>query len=203
MIEDRATSIMTVRLRWVRAAAIGLIGVIVLLLSGWLLLTNEHAGVQRTGTVQEIDVLDYGMYEAEKIDRITELSGVSRDIVNNVQLLGITNRIPAKVGIKFGFRYIIVGEPLDSRVTLKAVIVYPPAGVVSPKSGLLHTISYPKPGQIGANVSFVGYSADEAWELVPGIWTVQLWLGDKKFAEQTFTMTPQQDATAPQQDATN
>jgi hypothetical protein len=202
-MENRATSIMTVRFRWVRAAAIGLIGVIVLLLSGWLLLTNAQAGVQRTGTVQEIDVLDYGTYEAEKIDRITELSGVSRDIVDNVQLLGITNRIPAKVGVKFGFRYFIVGQPLDSRVTLKAIIVYPPAGAVSPKSGLLHTISYPKPGRIGPNVSFVGYSADEPWELVPGIWTVQLWRGDTKFAEQTFTMTPQQDAGTGQQEAIN
>jgi hypothetical protein len=155
----------------------------------------EAANVALNGTVQQIDITDYGTYEAEKIDRITETSGLARDAVNNVQLLGITNTIPAKVGIKFGFRYTIVGDPLEARVTLKAVIIYPPEGALSPKTGLLHTVSYLKSDRIGASSSFVGYSADDPWEVVPGVWTVQLWVGNKKFAEQSFNMVSQQQAS--------
>jgi len=51
--------------RWIRAAAVSLIGVLVFLLAGWMFVINAHAaGVQSTGTVQKIDVIDYGTYAA-------------------------------------------------------------------------------------------------------------------------------------------
>jgi hypothetical protein len=48
--------------------------------------------------------------------------------------------------------------------------------------------------------SFAGYSADETWELVPGVWTLQLWVADKMYVEKFFTMVakPSQQAVAEQ-----
>jgi len=47
---------------------------------------------------------------------------MDRDSVNNVRLVERTKSIPAKAGIKFGFRYMIVGAPLESKVTLKTAL---------------------------------------------------------------------------------
>ena len=42
--------------------------------------------------------------------------------------------------------------------------------------------------QIGT-VSFTGYAFDETSELVPGIWTFQMWYGRRMLSEMKFTVT--------------
>ena len=34
-----------------------------------------------------------------------------------------------------------------------------------------------------------GYTLDDDWEVVPGIWTLQVWFGDRMLAEKRFTLT--------------
>jgi len=74
------------------------------------------------------------------------------------------------VGVKFGFRFWIIGDPIDAPVMVKVVIAYPDAGAMSPTSGLLHTVSYSQKTHIGVMNSFAGYSVDEA--LGGGAWTL-------------------------------
>ncbi len=33
-----------------------------------------------------------------------------------------------------------------------------------------------------------GFGFDEPWEVVPGVWTLQVWQGDRKLLEQSFTI---------------
>jgi hypothetical protein len=179
----------------------------VLLAAGWLAMTatcSQAARVQVTGSVDDVEVTDYGIYTSEKAAASPQIAGIVQRPVDNVELIAITNTVPAQRGINFGFRYRLVGEPLDSRVTVRIDTIFPPAGIMSPKAGLLHSYSYSVTDHIGVRSSFAGYSADEAWELVPGTWTMQLWVGDKKFAEQSFTMLPPRGpTTVAQQSGTN
>jgi hypothetical protein len=44
------------------------------------------------------------------------------------------------------------------------------------------------------DVHWRGYAFDEPWEVVPGVWTIEIWQGDRKLLERSFTI--QTDAAA-------
>ena len=37
--------------------------------------------------------------------------------------------------------------------------------------------------------SYSGYSFDDPWEIVPGTWRFEIWLGGRKMAEQSFNVS--------------
>jgi hypothetical protein len=177
-----------------RFVAVFPVGALFLFLASWLFITNAQAGqLQSHVSVDDILITDFGIYEPQGGKDVTLPTGVPRYTVDDVQLVAETNTIPAKLGTKFGFRYRIVGNSWGAPVAIKVVTLYPPAGAVSPKLGLIHSASLLKTAHIGAS-NAIAYSADEPWEMVPGIWTIQLWVGSKKLAERTFNMIPQQSA---------
>ena len=155
---------------------------------------------QQTGGVDRIEVTDYGIYTAEKAEVSTKGKNSRHYAVENVAIVAMTDTIQTLPKVKFGLRYRIIGEPMDARVTVKIVVKYPPQGVQSPKEGVLHDFTYTVTDHIGGLYSFAGYSADEPWELVPGVWTLQLWVADKMYVEKAFTMVtkPSQQAVADQ-----
>ncbi len=174
-----------------RFAALCLIGALCVCLASWFFITNAQAGqLQSHVSVDDIFITDFGIYTPQRDEGVTLPKGVPRYTVDDVQLVVETNTIPAKLGTKFGFRYRIVGNSWDAPVAIKVVTLYPPAGAVSPKLGLIHSASILKTAHIGAS-NAIAYSADEPWEMVPGVWTIQLWVGSKRFAERTFIMIPQ------------
>jgi hypothetical protein len=171
-----------------------------------LFLSDGHAlaaaRVQQTGTVERIDIEDFGIYTAEKTEVMPAGRGARHFTVENVAIVAVTDTVQAVPGIKFGLRYRIIGEPVDAKVNVKIVVKYPPAGAMSPKNGLLHDFTYITAGRIGA-LNGAGYSADETWELVPGVWSLQLWVADKMYAEKSFTMVskPAQEAVSQRREA--
>jgi len=148
------------------------------------------ARVQDVGSVERIDVTDYGIYTAEKSDAVTKGKNPRHYAVENVAIVSMTDTVQALPRVKFGLRYRIIGQPLDGSVTVRIVVKYPPQGVVNPKTGILHDFTYTVTDHVGGVYSFAGYSADETWELVPGVWTLQLWVADKMYVEKAFTMVP-------------
>ena len=184
--------------RWVRFTAlllIGLIGALLLLLASRFFVTRaEAAPVQSHANIQDVLILDHGLYTPLKDPSRPLPPGVPQISSELFQLVVETTSVPAKVGIQFGFRYKIFGHPSGAPVETKAIFLYPQAGAVSPKMGLLHSTSMSKTVRINES-SGIAYSVDEPWELVPGIWTVQLWIDDRKVAEQSFNMVSQKLAT--------
>jgi len=167
----------------------------------WIAHSSAYAQasrVQQTGGVDRIDVTDYGIYTAEKSEVATKGKNSRHYTVENVAIVAMTDTVQALPNVKFGLRYRIIGDPLDARVTVKIVVKYPPQGVLSPKEAVLHDFTYTVTDHIGGMYSFAGYSADEPWELVPGVWTLQLWVADKMYVEKAFTMVakPSQQAVA-------
>ena len=41
------------------------------------------------------------------------------------------------------------------------------------------------------SVHWRGYGFDQRWEIVPGVWTIEIWQGDRKLLEHSFTIGPQ------------
>ena len=70
------------------------------------------------------------------------------------------------------------------------VLNFPPQGIRNPNTGdIMHTANIAFPNlKIGA-LCLLGYGFDNAWEIVPGVWTEQIWYQDRKLAERTFTVS--------------
>jgi Domain of unknown function (DUF3859) len=96
----------------------------------------------------------------------------------------------AKPGTQFGLEFRIDGEPPDDSVTLYLTLIFPPQGIHNPNTGTrmyAAKIAFPNM-KIGA-LCLVGYGFDDAWEIVPGEWTEQIWYQDHMLAERRFTVS--------------
>lgn len=145
-------------------------------------------GTAKAQQVSGIEIVDFGIYTADPQARRLGQSGIGTATVANVKLAAGTDRIPLKLGVQFGFRYRIDGTPADARVELRRVDLYPAPGLVPPgKSQPVRQDEERIVERIG-NLTFAGYTFDAPFELVPGPWTFQLWIGDRKLAEKSFTL---------------
>jgi hypothetical protein len=68
------------------------------------------------------------------------------------------------------------------------VALFPPPGLRDPaaKQPMLQA-AYDRSDAIGKN-GFLSYTFEDEWELVPGVWTLQIWNAGRKLAEQKFTV---------------
>jgi len=135
-----------------------------------------------------IKITEYGIYTVDNTDSQRNSAGILNGTVTNEHRTVTTTKVPAKLGVNFGFRYRIVGGPKERSVTLKKVVVYPPAGVQPPQSSTpLQRDERTLMRSIGETF-YAGYGFDDPWELVPGTWIIQLWQADHKLAEKQFAV---------------
>jgi Domain of unknown function (DUF3859) len=100
-----------------------------------------------------------------------------------------SNDVSGKPGTQFGVEFRIDGEPRGDGVTVYLLLIFPPQGIHNPNTGrtmYAAKVAYPNM-KIGA-LCLVGYGFDNAWEIVPGQWTQQIWYQDKMLAERKFTV---------------
>lgn len=99
-----------------------------------------------------------------------------------------TDRIPATPGVQFGFRYKITGVTEQGTAEFKKVVTHPPIkndkGEVERQYSTTETL----PTKNGYVSEVSGYSLDRPEELVPGVWTFELWYHGQKMVSQTFTV---------------
>jgi hypothetical protein len=116
--------------------------------------------------------------------------GVLKSNIGNIRHAATTTTIPAQHGLRFGFKYKIIGTPVGITVPIRIVTVFPPAGLSPPNmTRPIHNSENNVTRKIGDD-SYNDYGFDDPWELVPGSWTLQIWYGNNKLAEQNFTVTP-------------
>ena len=116
-------------------------------------------------------------------------SGTGKAVVKPVvERVRETERIPLIKGGQIYFQYRIWPLPAQPAwVDLRRVLKHPamtlPGGTIS--TGSNYTIK----GRVNANqvIAYTGYGLDEDYELVEGDWIFELWYGDRKVIEQTFT----------------
>jgi hypothetical protein len=140
--------------------------------------------------VDRIDIVDRGVYTIEAGTATADPSTPTGEVtaVETATIVEATTEIKARPGLEFGLRYVIVGEPAGAEASLDFVILYPEPGIRDPKEPeALHESRYTRAKKIGEPV-YLGYGFENAWEIVPGTWTFQIWQGSRKLAEQSFTV---------------
>jgi hypothetical protein len=145
-------------------------------------------------TVSGVTVTNAGAYAAQSLSapsRAGQLSPTGTiGTAANWHFVSNAAEITGDVGNQFGIEFRIDGKPVGDGVTLHLVINFPPQGIRNPNTGdLMHTTNIAFPNlKIGA-VCLFGYGFDSAWEVVPGVWTEQIWYQDRMLAERSFTVS--------------
>lgn len=139
-------------------------------------------------------VFEYGIYNAQRKGRVLgSLTTNTGKVVTKpvLELAETTDRIPLVKGTYFAYRYRIMNIPKkDAKrpaVDVRKVLVHPemtlPDG--SKSTGWDRTVKGRT--SVGQVIAFDGYAFNEAYELVEGDWTFQIWYKDKMMVEQKFT----------------
>jgi Tol biopolymer transport system component len=136
------------------------------------------------GEVTTIDITEYGIYKAEVIK-----SGTSLDVFSTVQtpatLIEQTEKIPAKLGTRFGFRYTINGYSKGEKVDITFKIISPVIKRPNDNKEFSAQEVVIMDNAIGYN-TYCEYVFEKTWEMVPGEWRLQLFHSGKKLAEKIF-----------------
>jgi hypothetical protein len=166
----------------------------------WLLAATGAAAAQ-TATVPEpkttidgVTVTNAGTYTGQSASRPARAGQVSPTGTVGTALdwrfVSSGQEVVGKIGTQFGIEFRIDGSPAGNAVTLHLVLTFPPHGIRNPNTGdMMHAANIAFPNmKIGA-LCVLGYGFDSAWEIVPGVWTEQIWYQDHMLAERTFTVS--------------
>ena len=144
-------------------------------------------GTAQAQTVDRLEITDFGTYKVEPGNKRENAEGLKTTIARRVEHLESTTTIPARIGISFGVRYKIVGEPDNAEVTLRKIISFPPPGLQPSRGKIVPQSESKVETTIGETVADL-YTLEDSFELVPGVWTVELWDGERKLLAQSFTI---------------
>jgi hypothetical protein len=151
----------------------------------WLsiLLTGAALGAQRPPA----EILEYGIYSGGHQESVANTNAPTGQVLlgGPVRLEKKTDQIPAKLKSKFGFRFVVHGQPDDAPVKLHIVYLFPE--MKDPTSGqklkrfeadVFAKLEDKKPQML--------WDFTEPHELVTGEWTFQVFRGEDKLLEKKF-----------------
>jgi Domain of unknown function (DUF3859) len=139
--------------------------------------------------VDRIEIVEVGVFraETETIELAPGTATGKRNILSDTQLASATTRVEAKIGVHFGMRYRVLGQPNGGSVKLMSVTQYPAPGLKNPGTGQVKTRGDNMLFATISALNYRGYVFEYDWEMVPGIWIFEIWDGDKrKLASQAF-----------------
>ena len=144
-----------------------------------------------TPHVDSIQIYEYGLYQTRSAEKIKDpkATGGERGTVVNIDLVGVTTTIPAELEMEFGIRYLVEGGPEGAEVPVTIVMRFPQPGLKEPgKSKPTLENRQVTVGTVGYAGHYQSYGFDYPWEIVPGVWTFELWAEGRKMAEQKFNI---------------
>jgi len=140
-------------------------------------------------SVARADVRWAGLYEADigaTIAQPNTAAGRTNQLVNTRKLQATTT-VEGRLGVSFGLEYALIGKPSGASVPITIVVHLPKPGLKNPaRAERIYREQWtaaPKP--IGGS-NIVGYTFEQAWEVVPGLWNFEIWSDDQKLGEQSF-----------------
>jgi hypothetical protein len=165
---------------------------LLLTLLGLPLLLGGAASAQ-TATITGVRVTWYGTFAVStkskrerQADNALSVQGskVKPPMLNSTQVALAPDTM-------FGFGYELKGEPADARVKLRYVIRIPAPGALDKANGKTKlTDEGELPNlRLGRGDLFIGESLADFKDPPAGIWTIQLWYGERMLAEKSFTLT--------------
>jgi hypothetical protein len=157
---------------------------------GLLLLILPAIAYADAPKIERIDIVEFGIYATDTTS-VRSAPGTPTGAVTeltNVRLQKATRTVPARVGVRFGFRYTVVGAPADAGVTIHFRTIFPKPGLLNPKTRQRVAQSDYDANMIIGGTGYKDYGFDEAWEAVPGTWRFQVWHEGRMLTEQKFTV---------------
>lgn len=152
--------------------------------------------------VTGIAVVERGLYTLEVTKTERTPSGVEQGTVANICRVADTATVPAVRGTQFGLRYRVDGPVPGETVLVRKVVHFPNAVTPPGAPRAISTYESTTPATTG-RVSYWGYGLDHAWEIVPGIWTLEMFHEGRKLAEVRFQLVAGADAPAPRADGSD
>ena len=186
-------------LMWtVVAAALGM----VFLVSGAVFLVRSRCAFSRAdsedgasqggnenGDEIEAVITGYGRYTSDTVGSV-EVDGASGGVAllsTGHRHIETTRIIPCRIGENWGFSFRFLNWPAERTVVYRSVMHHPP--VRQPNGSVLTNtvirISV-KPGQAPPDAEIWGFCQGYEYELVPGIWTRNVYVDDKEVASLSF-----------------
>ena len=136
-------------------------------------------------------VLEFGLLELigpqQRVANAKTLDGEQQN-AEGARFTEQTDRIPATPGVLFGFRYKITGVTEQGTAEFKKVVTHPPIKNEKGEIERQYSTTETLPAKNGYVSEVSGYSLDRPEELVPGVWTFELWYHGQKVVSQTFTV---------------
>jgi hypothetical protein len=124
-----------------------------------------------------------------------ETLSAGQRLLQTYQVLDSTTVISIKPGIAirqtFGCKAANVGAPKGAKVPIRVVWHFPQPGLTNPETGVTQlrdeyvTTSQP----IGDENYYYSWTVQPDWTKVPGLWTLELFSGQRLLGSQTFTLT--------------
>ncbi len=131
-------------------------------------------------------IVDFGIYEdlKGKKEADSNMAG-GRITVYGTKLIKETDQVWAHRGLSFGFRYVLLDGPdWDADVVIK---VKHPSPLEDPETKKkFSTSEWSQKVRVGNMNWNTGWSFEHDWEIVPGEWLIELYVGDTKLAEKKF-----------------
>ncbi|HEY7991493.1 MAG TPA: DUF3859 domain-containing protein [Stellaceae bacterium] len=152
-----------------------------------LLLFVSASAYAQTPQIERIDTVEYGIYTADKTSCKRDAEGIQRCGRSNLRHAETTSTVPAQLGVEFGLRYRVVGNPNGAPVQIKRIWRLPTPGFRQPGKAAIHHLERVDDTTVGGTL-YVSYGFDDPWELIPGPWVLEFWYGDRKLLSHTFTV---------------
>ncbi len=151
-------------------------------------LCSAQAQAQQA-TIEAAEILWAGTYRAQIVGTV-EQPGTAIGKTNqlgDIVKLETTTTVRARLGTSFGIEFRLSGAPEGAEAPITIVVVLPKAGLFNPatQKRTFREEWRPSPRLVGG-ASLVGYLLEMDWEIVPGIWTFEIWSNGRKLGEQPF-----------------
>jgi len=142
----------------------------------------RHHGDQRAS------IAEYGVFEARsgKNVKASETSLKYLVALDDIRLVEQTESVVATKGVRFGIRYRIEGRQDVDPVVVTIKLRHP--AITDPTTKTSSTVELWQQRPKVDGLTYAGFTMDSEWEMVPGKWTFEIWGGDAKLAEQTFSV---------------
>ena len=94
--------------------------------------------------------------------------------------------MPATLGTSFGMEIAVKAHAWSSYIRVKVITTNPP--LTNPETGVTFTQSGFFIHVVSGRVRPIVYSFDEAWEIAPGTWTMQIFHEDELLVSEEFNV---------------
>jgi len=146
-------------------------------------------GFAHAQDVQKIEIYEFGSYTAGPDVQIGwSRHGLRQSLVTRADLIQRTDTVVAQIGVNLGFRYRVTGKPGGKPIQMTVVTRFPPPGVLAPNGTVPFVVDEESWTVRAGENHFLLWPFEKRSDLVPGIWTFELWIDGKKCAEQKFNV---------------